>query len=390
MADLTAEPPASAEAGTATATPSTETSAESAEMSGAAAVMAGDTQFTMRDLMEAGVHFGHQTQRWNPRMKSYLFGTRNGVHIIDLDQTLPRLRQCLDLIREIVADGGKVLFVGTKRQAQAPIKLEAERANQYFVNNRWLGGMLTNFKTVKKSIERFNDMLEVLADEEKTVELSKKDLSRMNRQVEKYRKSLDGLREMTRLPQALFIIDVNCESIAVKEARRLSIPIIAVVDSNCDPLDIDHVIPGNDDSIRAINLYCSKMANACLEGDAIHNDRIQSEEAERAKAKGAGKGGEKGGARPGRVVVEIKQTPRRGRSAEQAAEKRMAARETVPAKAPAPATAPAPAPAPAPAIAPAIEPKKAEPRKVEPKKAESAPEPEKAEAAAKTQTPEGT
>jgi small subunit ribosomal protein S2 len=363
MADLTAEPPASAEAGTATATPSTETSAESTEMSGAAALMAGDTQVTMRDLMEAGVHFGHQTQRWNPRMKSYLFGARNGVHIIDLDQTLPRFRQCLDLIREIVAGGGKVLFVGTKRQTQAPIKLEAERANQYFVNNRWLGGMLTNFKTVKKSIERFNTMLEVLGDEEKAAELSKKDLARMNRQVEKYRKSLDGIRGMTRLPQALFIIDVNCESIAVKEARRLSIPIIAVVDSNCDPLDIGYVIPGNDDSIRAINLYCTKMANACLEGEAIYNDRIQSQEAEREKAKGSGKGGEKGGARPGRVVVEIKQPPRRGRSAEQAAEKRKAELEAAPAEAPAPATKPAPKPA---------------------------TEPKKAEAAAKTETPEGT
>ena len=334
MADLTAEPPASAEAGTPTATSPVETSAASAEATAAAASMAGDTQITMRELMEAGVHFGHQTHRWNPRMKSYLFGERNGVHIIDLDQTLPRFRDSLDLIREIVAGGGKLLFVGTKRQTQAPVKLEAERANQYFVNNRWLGGMLTNFKTVKKSIERFNKMLEVLADEEKTAELSKKDLARMNRQVEKYRKSLDGIRGMTRLPQALFIIDVNCEMIAVKEARRLSIPIIAVVDSNCDPLDIGFVIPGNDDSIRAIQLYCSKVANACLEGEAIHNDRIQSQEAEREKAKGSGKG-EKGVTRPGRVVVEIKHPPRRGRSAERAAEKRDAEREVKPKEAPA-------------------------------------------------------
>jgi len=214
-----------------------------------------------------------------------------------------------------------VLFVGTKRQTQAPIKLEAERANQYFVNNRWLGGMLTNFKTVKKSIERFNVMLETLGDEEKSAELSKKDLARMNRQVEKYRKSLDGLREMSRLPQALFIIDVGCEAIAVKEAHRLSIPIIAVVDSNCDPMEIDFAIPGNDDSIRAIHLYCSKVANACLEGEAIHNERIQSQEAERAKAKGSGKG-DKGGTRPGRVVVDIKHPPRRGRAATMAAEKR--------------------------------------------------------------------
>jgi small subunit ribosomal protein S2 len=194
--------------------------------------------------------------------------------------------------------------------------------------------MLTNFKTVKKSIERFKNMLEILGDEEKVAELSKKDLARMNRQVEKYRKSLDGIRGMSRLPQALFIIDVNCEMIAVKEARRLSIPIIAVVDSNCDPLDIDFVIPGNDDSIRAIQLYCSRVANACLEGEAIHNDRIQSQEAEKEKAKGPGKG-EKSGTRPGRVVVEIKHPPRRGRAAALVAEKREVEREAKAADAPA-------------------------------------------------------
>ncbi|MCH8890033.1 MAG: 30S ribosomal protein S2 [Myxococcales bacterium] len=326
MADLTAEPPASAEAGTATATSPVETSAASAEATAAAASMAGDTQVTMRELMEAGVHFGHQTHRWNPRMKRYLFGERNGVHIIDLDQTLPRFRESLDLIREIVAGGGKVLFVGTKRQTQEPIKLQAERANQYFVNNRWLGGMLTNFKTVKKSIERFKDMLEVLGDEEKSAELSKKDLARMNRQVEKYRKSLDGIRGMSRLPQALFILDVNCELIAVREARRLSIPIVSIVDSNCDPLDIDFVIPGNDDSIRAIQLYCSKMANACLEGEVIHNDRIQSQEAEKEKRPAKG---EKSETRSGRVVVEIKNPPRRGRAAAMAADKREVEREAV-------------------------------------------------------------
>jgi len=328
MADLTAEPPASAEAGSATPTPTNiaPTSAASAEATGAAASLAGDAQVTMRELMEAGVHFGHQTHRWNPRMKRFLFGERNGVHIIDLDQTLPRFRDGLDFIREIVAGGGKVLFVGTKRQTQAPIKFEAERANQYFVNNRWLGGMLTNFKTVKKSIDRFKIMLEILEDEEKSAELSKKDLARTNRQVEKYRKSLDGIRGMSRLPQALFVIDVNCESIAVKEARRLSIPIIAVVDSNCDPMDIDFAIPGNDDSIRAIQLFCSKMANACLEGEAIHNDRLQSQEAEKEKAKGPGKG-EKSGTRPGRVVVEIKHPPRRGRGAALVAEKREVERE---------------------------------------------------------------
>ena len=329
MADLTAEPPASVEAGSAPPANTAEPRAAGAKASAAAVRAAGDTQVTMQELMEAGVHFGHQTHRWNPRMKRYLFGERNGVHIINLDLTLPRFREGLDFVRDIVAGGGKVLFVGTKRQAQAPIKLEAERANQYFVNNRWLGGMMTNFKTVKKSIERFKQMLEVLGDEEKLAEFSKKDLARMNRQVEKYRKSLDGIRGMVRLPQALFVLDVNCESIAVKEARRLSIPIVSVVDSNCDPLDIDFVIPGNDDSIRAIQLYCSKMANACLEGEVIHNDRIQSQEAEKEKAKAKGPAkGEKSGARSGRVVVEIKNPPRRGRVAALAAEKRGAEQKT--------------------------------------------------------------
>jgi small subunit ribosomal protein S2 len=334
MADLTAETPASAEAGSTPPADAAQTSAAAAEATGTAALANLSSDVTMGELMEAGVHFGHQTHRWNPRMKRFLFGERNGVHIVDLDQTLPRFRESLDFLRDTVAGGGKVLFVGTKRQTQGPIKLEAERANQYFVNNRWLGGMMTNFKTVKKSIDRFKDMLEILGDEEKSAELSKKDLARTNRQVEKYRKSLDGIRGMSRLPQALFIIDVNCEMIAVKEARRLSIPIVAVVDSNCDPLDIDFTIPGNDDSIRAIQLYCSKVANACLEGEAIHNDRIQSQEAEKEKAKGSGKG-EKSGTRPGRVVVEIKHPPRRGRGAAMVAEKREAEREAKVADAPA-------------------------------------------------------
>ncbi|HXV37805.1 MAG TPA: 30S ribosomal protein S2 [Myxococcota bacterium] len=321
MADFTAESPVSTEAST-----PANMGKSSASKGDARALATGDSEVSLRELMEAGVHFGHQTPRWNPRMKRYLFGERNGVHIIDLDQSLPRFRDGLEFLRETTASGGKVLFVGTKRQAQAPIKLEAERAGQHFVNNRWLGGMLTNFKTVKKSIERFKGMLETLADAEKTAELSKKDLSRVNRQVEKYRKSLDGIREMTRLPQALFVIDVNCEAIAVKEARRLGIPILAVVDSNCDPLGIDFVVPGNDDSIRAIQLYCSKVANACLEGAAIYNDRIQSQEAEKEKAKGPARS-DRAAARSGRVVVEIKHPPRRGRAAALAAEKREAQRD---------------------------------------------------------------
>jgi small subunit ribosomal protein S2 len=345
------------------------TSAEEGGESETAAALQ-QSQLSIRELLEAGVHFGHQTRRWNPRMKPFLFGERNGVHIVDLDQTLPRFQEGLDFVREVAASGGKLLFVGTKRQAQAPIKLEAERAGQFYVNNRWLGGMLTNFKTVKKSIERYKDLLETTADEEKLAEFSKKDLARLNRQVEKYRKSLDGMKEMTKLPDVVFVVDVNREAIAVSEAQRLGIPIVAVVDSNCSPVSIDYVIPGNDDSIRAIQLYCSRLADACLEGDAIHQERVKEEvaEAEKARAEAA----EKPSTPTGRVVVEITQPMGRVRTsfggrrrekeeAEAAAPAPEAAAAPAPeAAAPAPeeATAPAPeatAPAPEEAAAPAPE-----------------------------------
>jgi small subunit ribosomal protein S2 len=269
-------------------------------------------ELTIRELLEAGVHFGHQTHRWNPRMKRFLFGERNGVHIVDLDQSLPRFQEALDFVCEEVAAGGKVLFVGTKRQAQAPIQEEASRAGQFYVNNRWLGGMLTNFKTVKKSIERYKQLLETLADEEKVKEFSKKELARFTRLSEKYRKSLEGIKEMTRLPDVLFVVDVNREAIAVSEGQRLGIPIVAVVDSNCSPEGIDFVIPGNDDSIRAIQLYCSRVANACLQGDVLHQERIKAEvaDAERRKAEQAA---EEAAAPKGRVVVEIAPGERGGR-----------------------------------------------------------------------------
>jgi ribosomal protein S2, bacterial type len=268
-------------------------------------------ELTIRDLLEAGVHFGHQTRRWNPRMKRFLFGERNGVHIVDLDQTLPRLQKSLDFLRDTVAAGGKVLFVSTKRQAQAFVEAEAQRCEQYYVSRRWLGGMLTNFKTVRKSIEHFKELLELVGDAEKVAEISKKELSGINRSIEKYKKSLDGIKEMTRLPDALFIIDVGRELIAVKEANRLGIPIVAIVDSNCDPESIDFVVPGNDDSTRAIQLYCQRVADACAEGARISNERIQSQVSEQERARGTGEISEKVGT--GRVVVEIKQQPRRGR-----------------------------------------------------------------------------
>jgi small subunit ribosomal protein S2 len=269
------------------------------------------TQLTVRDLFEAGVHFGHQTRRWNPRMKPFLFGERNGVHIVDLDQTLPRLEGALDFLRRTVASGGKVLFVGTKRQAQGSIQDEAVRAGQFYVNRRWLGGMLTNFKTVRKSIEHFKEMLALVADEQRVAELSKKELASIQRWIEKYKKSLDGIKEMTRLPDALFVIDVGCEAIAIKEASRLGIPIVGVVDSNCNPDLIDYVVPGNDDSLRAIQLYCARVADACIEGAMLFNERVQAEVAEEERAKVAGPAPER--TTTGKVVVEITQQPRRGR-----------------------------------------------------------------------------
>jgi small subunit ribosomal protein S2 len=294
----------------------------------------------MRSLLEAGVHFGHQTRRWNPRMRGFLFGERNGTHIIDLDQTLPLFREALEFLREVTADGGKVLFVGTKRQAAPLISAEAARAGQYYVNNRWLGGMLTNWKTVKKSIDRYKSGMEILADEEERAKLSKKELARISRQVEKYRKSLEGIVDMTRLPDAVFVVDVAKEEIAVSEARRLGIPIVAIVDSNCDPSDIDYVVPGNDDAIRALDLYARLVGQICREGEEIHQKRLLTEPAE---------GAEEEGAKPstGRRVVEIKQPPRRGRGASGRthssggwAERQ--AEAAPPAATPAPAAAPSP------------------------------------------------
>ncbi len=268
-----------------------------------------EQELTIRSLLEAGVHYGHQPGRWNPLMRSYIFGERNGTHIVDLDQTLPMLKDALDFLRETTAAGGKVLFVGTKRQAAGPIMIEARRAGQFYVNKRWLGGMLTNWKTVKKSIDRYNQYIEILGSEEKKAELSKKELSSMTRQVEKYDKSLEGIRSMERTPDALFIIDVGKESIAVQEASRLHIPIVGIVDTNCSPRQIDLVVPGNDDAIRAIDLYCTAAANACREGFEQHQaELIAQKKAAPTPARS------ESGPKSGRRVVEIKQQPRRGRS----------------------------------------------------------------------------
>lgn len=220
--------------------------------------------FTMRQLLEAGVHFGHQTRRWNPRMAPYLFGSRNGVHIIDLTQTVPMLHQALATSREVAANGGRVLFVGTKRQAQEPIARAAQRSGQYFVNHRWLGGMLTNWRTISQSIRRLRDLEAKLA--EGTIGLTKRETLQLTRERDKLERALGGIKDMGGLPDLLFVVDSNKESIAVAEARVLNIPVIAVVDSNSDPKDITLPIPGNDDASRAINLYCDLMVAAVLDG----------------------------------------------------------------------------------------------------------------------------
>jgi small subunit ribosomal protein S2 len=271
------------------------------------AAMSARRRPDVRSLLEAGAHFGHQTRRWNPRMRNFIFGERDGIHIIDLDQTVPRLDVALEFLRETVAAGGKVLFVATKRQAQEIVKKEAERSNQFYVNNRWLGGMLTNWRTVRRSLEMFKEELAILESEELSKEHSKKSLSRIARSVEKYRKSLDGIREMQKLPDALFVIDVAKEHIAISEAQRLGIPIVAIVDSNCDPDGIDFVVPGNDDAIRALELYLGLAAEACIDGAGAFQDRVQSSDGGAAK----GEAGELTSA--GRRVVEIRQAPRRGR-----------------------------------------------------------------------------
>jgi len=222
-------------------------------------------QFTMKQLLEAGVHFGHQTRRWNPKMAPYIFGSRNGIHIIDLQKTLRMANESYDFMRELAAAGGRVLFVGTKRQATDATKEEATRAGQYFVNHRWLGGMLTNFKTVQQSVRKMKDLQR--KKEEGIFELiTKKEALKLQGELDKLERTLGGVQEMTHLPDCLFIVDVQKEELAVKEAQKLGIPVVAIVDSNCNPTGIDYVVPGNDDAIRAVRLFCSKIADAILEG----------------------------------------------------------------------------------------------------------------------------
>ncbi|SHE54877.1 SSU ribosomal protein S2P [Loktanella atrilutea] len=221
-------------------------------------------EFSMRQLLEAGVHFGHQTARWNPKMGEYIYGARNGIHIMDLTQTVPMLDQALQVIRDTVAKGGRILFVGTKRQAQAPIKDAAEKSAQFYMNHRWLGGTLTNWQTVSQSINRLKQIDE--ASENGFAGLTKKERLGMEREQGKLTASLGGIREMGGVPDLIFVIDVNKEDLAILEAQKLGIPVVAVVDTNCSPKGVDYVIPGNDDAARAIQLYCDLAARAALDG----------------------------------------------------------------------------------------------------------------------------
>jgi small subunit ribosomal protein S2 len=218
----------------------------------------------MQQLLEAGAHFGHQTHRWNPKMKPYIFGDRNGVHIIDLSQTVPLFARALDFVRQSVAQGGKVLFVGTKRQAQDPIAEAARRCGQHYVNHRWLGGMLTNWKTISNSIKRYKSLEEQLSGD--TAGLTKKEVLQLTRERDKLELSLGGIREMGGLPDVIFIVDSNKEELAVKEANVLGIPVVAILDSNSSPNGIAFPVPGNDDASRAIRLYCDAIADAVLAG----------------------------------------------------------------------------------------------------------------------------
>ena len=221
-------------------------------------------EFSMRQLLEAGVHYGHQTQRWNPKMGEYIYGDRNGIHILDLTQTVPMLDQALKVVRDTVAKNGRILFVGTKRQAQKPIAEAAEKCAQFYMNHRWLGGTLTNWKTVSQSIQRLKQIDEIMAAGGEG--LTKKERLNMERDQAKLQASLGGIREMGGTPDLIFIIDVGKEDLAILEAKKLGIPVVAVVDTNCSPKGVDYVIPGNDDAARAIALYCDLVARAALDG----------------------------------------------------------------------------------------------------------------------------
>ena len=234
-------------------------------------------EITIKQLLEAGVHFGHQTSRWNPKMKPYIFGARNGIHIIDLQQTVGMLRETCQFARDLAAQGGQFLFVGTKKQAQEVVREEAERCGMFYVNNRWPGGLLTNFQTVRKSIERLKKLDEILDNPSISDAFTKKELLGMSRERDKLMAALGGIKSMRKAPDALFVIDTRKEEIAIKEATKLGISVIAPVDTNCDPDVVPHKVPGNDDAIRAIRLFANAIAEAVVEGKATYEERQQGD-----------------------------------------------------------------------------------------------------------------
>ncbi len=245
---------------------------------------------TMKELLEAGVHFGHQTRRWNPKMKEYIFGERNGIYIIDLQKTLKMFKDAAAFVSGLAAQGKNILFVGTKRQAQEAIAEEAQRCGMFHVNHRWLGGTLTNWATIQKSIKRYKE-LEAMETDGRLEAMPKKEATRVRRELRHLRENLEGIKELPSLPDALFVVDSNKEQIAVQEARKLAIPVVAVVDTNCDPDVVDHIIPGNDDALRAIRLFTSKIADAAAEGRALY-EQAQLEAAKAAEAEAAAALGE--------------------------------------------------------------------------------------------------
>ena len=250
---------------------------------------------TMKELLEAGVHFGHQTKRWNPKMKEFIFGERNGIYIIDLQKTLKMFKEASKFVQDLAAQGKIVLFVGTKRQAQDAIAEEAQRCSMFYVNQRWLGGLLTNWVTVQKSVKRLKELDDMATDGRYEL-LPKKEVIKLERERKHLQANLAGIKEMTRLPDSIFVIDSNKEQIAVREARKLGIPVVAVVDTNCDPSEVDYVIPGNDDALRAIRLFASKISDSIAEGAQLATDK---QTAELAQAAGAARQAEAAAAQAG-------------------------------------------------------------------------------------------
>ena len=239
----------------------------------------------MKDLLEAGVHFGHQTKRWNPKMKEYIFGERNGIYILDLNKTVKKFRDAEEFVTNLAADNKTMLFVGTKRQAQDVIAEESQRCGMFFINQRWLGGLLTNFSTIQRSLGRLRDLEAMVTPgtDGRFETLSKKEIARAEKEKRKLLKNLEGIRPMTKLPDAIFVVDTRKEKIAVDEARKLKIPVIGIVDTNCDPDEVDYVIPGNDDALRSIRLFASKIADAIIGGRQMRESKIAEDDAQRAE-----------------------------------------------------------------------------------------------------------